>query len=101
MFDPVFIISEHGHPERNFVGPVISHVPLIGHSELDVSVNVSMNGDLSVCCRPVIARQPLQGIPSLSPCDSWDSLQSHRDPELNRLKEIKKKNKKQHIAFNC
>lgn len=92
MFDPVFIISEHGHPERNFVGLVISHVPLIGHSALDVSVNVSMNGDLLVCCRPVIARQPLQGIPSLSPCDSWDSLQSDRDPELNRLKEILKNN---------
>lgn len=87
MFDPV-IISEHGHPERNFIALVTSDVPLIGHSELDVSVNVSMNGDLSVCCRPVIARQPLQGVPSLSPCDSWDSLQSHHDPELNRLKDI-------------
>lgn len=98
MFDP-FIISEHGHPERIFVGLVISHVPLIGHSELDVSVNVSMNGDLSVRCRPVIARQPLQGIPSLSPCDSWDSLQSHRDPKLNRLKEILKKTNKKKTTY--
>lgn len=67
MFDPVFIISEHGHPERNFVGLVISHVPLIGHSELDVSVNVSMNGDLSVCCRPVIAGSPSRVYPPSHP----------------------------------
>lgn len=37
---------------------------------------------------PVTDWQPLQGEPSLSHYDSWDRLQLHRDPEVDKWKKM-------------
>jgi len=55
--------------------PASSHSPktcrLIGDSKLSISVNVSVNGCLSLCVSPVIVWRPVQGVPCLSPNVSW------------------------------
>ncbi len=59
--------------------PASSHNPktcrLIGDSKLPVGVNVSVSACLSLYVSPVIDWRPVQGVPCLSPNDSWDRLQ--------------------------
>ena len=63
--------------------PASSHNPktcrLIGDSKLPVGVTVSVNGCLSVYVGPAMDWRPVQGVPRLSPNDSWDRLQHTRD----------------------
>lgn len=39
---------------------------------------------LSLCVSPPVDRQPVQGVPRLSPYDSWDWLQPTHNPESNK-----------------
>jgi len=54
------------------------HVRLIGDSKLSLGVSVSVCGCLSrlSLCGPMMDWRPVQGVPSLSPDDRWDRLQS-------------------------
>ena len=58
------------------------HVRLIGDSKLSLGVSVSVHGCLSrlSLCGPVMDWRSVQGVPRLSPNDSWDWLQLPHDP---------------------
>jgi len=58
---------------------------LTGDSKLTLGVSVSVDGRLSrfSLCGPVMDWRPVQGVPCLSPTDSWDRFQPPRDPELD------------------
>ena len=57
------------------------HVRLIGVSKLSLGVFVSVCACLSCLslCGPVMDWRPVQGVPHLTPDDSWDRLQPPRD----------------------
>ena len=61
------------------------HVRLTGDSKLTLGVSVSVPGCLSCLspCGPVMNWRLVQGVPLLSPNDSWDKLQPHRNPKLD------------------
>jgi len=63
------------------------HVRLIGDSELSLGVSVSSHGCLSrlSLCGPAMDWRSVQGVPCLSPNDSWDRLQPPRDPDLDQV----------------
>ena len=69
--------SSH-HPETCMLG-------LIGDSKLSLGVSVSVHGCVSrlSLCGPVMDWRPVQGVPRLSPNDSWDKLQPTRDSKLD------------------
>lgn len=46
------------------------------------------NSKLNGLPNPAADWQPVQGISHLSPYDSWDRLQSHHDPELDKYKKM-------------
>ena len=51
-------------------------------SELTLGVSVSVSGCVSLC-DPMMDWRPVQGVPYLSPNDSWDGLQPPRNPKLD------------------
>lgn len=53
-----------------------------------VAVNVSMNGGLSLCVRPAIDWQPLQGVVCSFPYDYWDRLHPSHDPDVDKKMEV-------------
>ena len=64
------------------------HVRLIGVSKLSLGVNMSVDGCVSCSslCGPVMDWRPVQGVPPMTvggPNDSWDKLQTPRDPKLD------------------
>ena len=61
------------------------HVKLIGVSKLTLAVTVSLDGCLShlSVCGLVIDWPPVQGVPRISPSDSWDRLLPPHDTELD------------------
>ena len=60
-------------------------VRLTGDSKLSLGVIVSVCGCLSrlSLCGPVMDWRTVQGVPRLSPNDSWDRLPPPRNPELD------------------
>jgi len=65
--------------------PASSHRPKTCMLRSLVSLKLSLGVSVSVCgcfslCGPVMDWQPVQGVPRLSPDDSWDRLQPSRDP---------------------
>lgn len=61
-----------------------SVVRFIDESKLAVSVT----GYLSLCVNPMAAWQPVQGVLSLLPCDSWDYLQPHDAIPMDKQKKM-------------
>uniref|UniRef100_A0A3Q0RTY6 Glucagon / GIP / secretin / VIP family domain-containing protein n=1 Tax=Amphilophus citrinellus TaxID=61819 RepID=A0A3Q0RTY6_AMPCI len=49
-------------------------------SESKLLTGGSVNGCLSLCVGPVTGWRPVQGVPRLSPYNSWERLQALRDP---------------------
>ena len=60
------------------------HVRLTGGSKLSLGVSVSVHSCVSLCGL-VMDWQPVQGVPRLSPNDSWDRLQP---ATLNWIKQV-------------
>ena len=77
--EKVFVLSGYSRflpPSKNM------HVRLIGDSKLSLGVSVSVCGSLSrlSLCGPVMDWPPVQGVPRLSPDESWGRLQPPCDP---------------------
>lgn len=59
---------------------------LIGDCRMAAGVNLNVNCCLSLYDSSATDWQPVQGVPHLSPCDSWNRLQTHCDPEWDKQK---------------
>jgi len=83
MFSPCMRGFSPGTPATS--PPKNMHVRSIVDSKLSLGVSVSVCGCLSrlSLCGPVMDWRPVQGVPCLSPNDSWDRLQPLRDPKLD------------------
>ena len=66
------------------------YVRLIGDSKLSLVVSVSVHDCVyPLClCGPVMDLQTVQGVPRLSPTDSWDRLQPPRNPKLESIQAL-------------